>query len=163
MSVFTMQFTSQCSCWTWYGIQFHCSNWKRTGLTWCMHFFPNLSAHLRSAESLVWLYINCIGCMMVGRTVMTPASWFWGQNVRVQHVHFVYGKWCQVFRMVHSKARVIMCWVDWADTSIPSLYVHVSWQCTFPWCLSSWSTNENEMCVQNINGQVVLQWQILHS
>lgn len=59
---------------------------KRTGLTWCMHFFPNLSAHLRSAESLVWLYINCIGCMMVGRTVMTPASWFWGQNVRVQHV-----------------------------------------------------------------------------
>lgn len=94
--VFTMQFTSQCSCWTWYGIQFHCSNWKRTGLTWCMHFFPNLSAHLRSAESLVWLYIYCIGCMMVGRTVMTPASWFWGQNVRVQHVHFVYGKWCQI-------------------------------------------------------------------
>lgn len=59
-------------------------------------FFPNLSAHLRSAESLVWLYIYCIGCMMVGRTVMTPASWFWGQNVRVQHVHFVYGKWCQI-------------------------------------------------------------------
>lgn len=38
---------------------------------------------------LYWLYDG-------RRTVMTPASWFWGQNVRVQHVHFVYGKWCQI-------------------------------------------------------------------